>query len=422
MTLSVQNTLADWLGYIESIHPAEIELGLSRVSEVARRLGLLQSTAKIITVAGTNGKGSCVASLEALLRQAGLRCGSYTSPHFLHYNERIKVDGCNASDKDIVVAFTAIEQARAEISLSYFEYGTLAALQLFHSLALDVLILEVGLGGRLDAVNIIDPDVAIVTSIALDHEDWLGSDINIIGREKAGIFRSGRWAICADAEAPSSIKDYAREVDAKLLWAGQEFEAELSAGHLQLALQQPQPRQLAVKVSELPINSQVAAIQALACLGMLPAVAVVERALVSLQLAGRGQAAVLGKTPVVLDVAHNPAAVQRLARQLGATMPMGRLVVIAAMMGDKDYASILSLLAPLADEFYVCDLLGNTRAAKAAQLQQALSLVGAKASCFASVAAALAKAQNALNENDLLVVMGSFFTVGEAMAALGLDV
>lgn len=422
MTLSAQNSLSDWLAYIESIHPAEIELGLNRVCEVARRLGLLQSTAKIITVAGTNGKGSCVASLEGLLQQAGLRCGSYTSPHFLRYNERIKVDGGNAADKDIVLAFAAIEQARAEISLSYFEYGTLAALQLFKSLPLDVLILEVGLGGRLDAVNIIDPDVAIVTSIALDHQDWLGSDINIIAREKAGIFRPARWAICADAAAPNSIKEYAAEIGAKLLWAGQEFEAELTAGHLQLALQQPQVKQLAIKASGLPINSQVAAIQALACLELLPAVALVERALMSLQLAGRGQQAQLGKTPVVLDVAHNPAAVQRLVQQLKAKPPMGQLVVIAAMMKDKDCASILSLLAPSTDEFYVCDLPGNVRAAKAVELQQQLSLLGAKASSFASVAEALAKAQNTLNENDLVVVMGSFFTVGEAMAVLGLNV
>lgn len=428
MTLTATDSLQHWLAYIESIHPTEIELGLGRIEQVAERLGLLQPQAHVITVAGTNGKGSCVAALEALAAASDLRIGSYTSPHFIHYAERIKLDAKPAVDASICQAFAAIELSRAEISLSYFEYSTLAALHVFAQQRLDVIVLEVGLGGRLDAVNIIDADIAIVTSIALDHADWLGTDLSRIATEKAGIFRTDRWAICADVEAPASIKQYANEIQAKLLWADQDFKLQSCQQGLQLKLQQPIQQSLCLPLVQLPHNSIVAAVQAMALLGKLATESACRLALGQLSLAGRGQRVSWQGIKLMLDVAHNPAAVQRLAEQLQQSPPLGRVVVITAMMADKELAEILSFLVPLAEEILCCELVDNPRAASAADLGAEVGGLTKNSDftciprCYGSVAEALNDAKDRYSSEDLVVVMGSFFTVSDAMKVLELTV
>lgn len=428
MTLTATDSLQQWLAYIESIHPTEIELGLGRIKQVADRLGLLRPQAQVITVAGTNGKGSCVATLEALAAVSDLHIGSYTSPHFIHYGERIKLDAKPTNDASICQAFAAIEHARAEISLSYFEYSTLAALHVFAQQSLDIIVLEVGLGGRLDAVNIIDADISIVTSIALDHADWLGPDLSHIATEKAGIFRTDRWAICAHAEAPTSIKQYVDNIQAKLLWAEQDFQLEIDSQGLKLSLQQPVQQTLCLPEVQLPHNSIVAAVQALALLELLPPESACQAALAQLSLAGRGQRVSWQGLKLMLDVAHNPAAVERLAGQLQQSPPLGRVVVITAMMADKELAEILKFLAPLAAEILCCDLANNPRAASAAELQLEVCRLAETGNfncasrCHSSVAEALKDAKSRYHSEDLVVVMGSFFTVSDAMKALDLTV
>ncbi|MDX1335186.1 MAG: Mur ligase family protein, partial [Gammaproteobacteria bacterium] len=218
------NDLDAWLKWQETLHPREIELGLDRVSEVARRMGLLQSKAKVVSVAGTNGKGSSLSMLESIYRAAGYQTGLYTSPHIHRYNERIRIKGLEVRDDLLCEAFESVDQARGDISLSYFEFGTLAALQIFSGSHLDILLLEIGLGGRLDAVNIMDADVALITAIDVDHVDWLGGDRETIGREKAGIMRQGHVAVVSDPSPPESISEYADEIGVYCVQAGRDYQ------------------------------------------------------------------------------------------------------------------------------------------------------------------------------------------------------
>lgn len=419
--MSESLSLSQWLNNIEALHPSEIDLGLERVAEVAHRLSLPQAMASctVITIAGTNGKGSCVATLEALLAQHSEQpsYGAFTSPHFIDYNERIKSNGIAVSDDSICSAFESIERARGDISLSYFEFGTLAALLIFARAELDVVILEVGLGGRLDAVNIIDPDVAIVTSIDLDHQDWLGTDLDQIGREKAGIFRSGAVAICASEDVPSTVAEYAKELGADYYHAPKDFSWAEQDGRWSLRLVQ---QQLDLPIPPLPPASVAAACQALALLNLLPKSDQCEQALAGLNLTGRCQNIHWQGREFILDVAHNPAASRYLARRLLADMGTNprSLQLVFAVMADKDIAGILEPWKGQVAQVYACDLVNIPRAASAKNLYSQLQLAGFSAQVSGSVAEAVACAIEASEPGDRIVLMGSFFTVAQGLELL----
>ncbi|WP_210395419.1 bifunctional tetrahydrofolate synthase/dihydrofolate synthase [Motiliproteus sediminis] len=414
---SLPNNLHQWLAFIEASHPSEIDLGLERVAAVA---ALLQLTPpRVVTVAGTNGKGSTVALMRAVAVAHGLRVGCYSSPHFIRYNERVSIDGSLVDDDSLCDAFVVVEQARqqAKVSLTYFEYGTLAALWLFSQQSLDLWLLEVGLGGRLDAVNLVDADVAVVTTVALDHQDWLGSDRDKIGYEKAGIARPARPLIFGDADLPASVSSYAADLGAPLLRWGIEFgpAAEpqeswcwrgLSADGTSLTLSD-------LPVPQLPFANASTALQALASAGVQLLPAEVREGLQGVSLTGRMQCMWRDGRELVLDVAHNPHAAGYLAAQLPPCD--GTTWCVAAMLGDKDVESTLAALRPRIDRWRVASL-GCPRGEKAGRLLAALE--GADAESLESVAAALDSALAESAVGDRILVMGSFYTVAAALDAL----
>lgn len=421
-------TLQDWLSWLEASHPKAIDLGLDRLRQVASRmpdLAALMSPAtrsqKVISIAGTNGKGSCVATLEALCRAAGQRVGAYTSPHFLHYNERIRVDGQPVSDEQILTAFERINDARGEISLTYFEFGTLAALLVFIEAGVETMILEVGLGGRLDAVNLIDPDVAVVTSIDLDHQEWLGDDRDAVGYEKAGIFRRHAWAICADRNPPESLVNLAREKEVRFLLADEELYWSHSAGgwNWQGRTAEGEVRVMHdLPTPQLPLPSVAAAIQAFELLGYNLNPNRVADVVAGLRLPGRYQRLRYKDRDLILDVAHNPAAARYLAQRLQPVTGSG-IIAVMAVMADKDYPAILEVLGPLVQQWFFCDLAGIPRAAKATELLSCAQGFGYLGQCCDSVEAGLAAALAAADPGDQILIVGSFFTVAAALAQVG---
>ncbi|BFM15374.1 bifunctional tetrahydrofolate synthase/dihydrofolate synthase [Maricurvus nonylphenolicus] len=404
-------------------------MGLGRVSEVASRMGLLDLASdpsrNIITIAGTNGKGSCVATLEAMACAQGISVGAFTSPHFLHYCERIRVNGNPVDDALVCEAFEAIEQARGEISLTYFEFGTLAALEVFRRQGVSVLLLEVGLGGRLDAVNIIDSQIAVVTSIDIDHEEWLGNDREVIGAEKAGVFRAGCPAICADPNAPASIARVAAETNADLWQKGERWDWQREGNTWSWQGQTTTGEAVSVSdlvVPSLPLPSVAAALQVATLLGW-PLESVVPE-IAKLSLTGRAQIIQSGDIPVWLDVAHNPAAAKLLAEHLASNPVQGKTLAVMAVMADKDIDGLLSPLISQLDCWYCCSLPGNARAALANSLaqdtQRMLTATGLQQSVTIcdTVASGLTQALEQAQEGDRVLVLGSFFTVAEAITAL----
>lgn len=412
-------TLDEWLRWQESCHPSAIDLDLGRVRQVAAALNLLRPSAKVVTVAGTNGKGSCVAALNWLLRLKGARVGTYSSPHLRVYNERVQIDGKPVSDDALCSAFSVIDAARGAISLTYFEFGTLAALYLFSQQTLDYWVLEVGLGGRLDAVNIIDPDVAVITSIALDHTDWLGEDRESIGFEKAGICRAGVPLVCSDPEPPLSVLSYASKLFCPSYWIGQQFLLTAQPGGWQLQLGE---RLYSLPNLFLPPWSVAAALQVADLLGQLGAPDQVERdlaQLAQLKLPGRLQChRVQGRT-VVLDVAHNPAATAYLAGQLQQRWPQGDWQIVVAMMNDKNISDALRPLVPLAHTWHLAGVPNMARAAGVEHLEQVLRQIGSsvQAHSYGSAAAALAAALQTQGSGGILVT-GSFYPVADALGYL----
>ncbi|WP_049721979.1 bifunctional tetrahydrofolate synthase/dihydrofolate synthase [Gilvimarinus polysaccharolyticus] len=424
--------LNDWLSWLEQAHPNEIDLGLDRLHKVLARMEL-PVFAPVITVAGTNGKGSCVAAATALLQAAGLRVGSYTSPHIDHYCERVCINAAPVSDADMCRAFDIIDRARGEISLTYFEFGTLAALVLFCQHSVDVMVLEVGLGGRLDAVNIVDADVAVITSVAIDHEAWLGNNRESIGREKAGIMRSGKIAICVDSDPPLTLLQHADDIGAKLHLLGRDFTihtaSPASGTVFGLISKQPWCLSDALDDSSLllpPVSlvetSVVAAILAVKALGVDVAALPLADVLGPLSLPGRMQRVQFGSVPVLIDVAHNPAATTYLARQVRAQKPSGRVVAVVAMMADKDIAGSIQPLIGLVDAWLAVGLTDVPRAAEATALAAIIAQSGAQVASYPSINDALTQLSTnphtALCGDDLLLVFGSFFTVAAALAIL----
>lgn len=432
------NNLADWLSHLESLHPKTIELGLARVAQVKERLHL-QPDFPVIVVGGTNGKGSVCAMLESILHAAGYKVGCYTSPHLLHYNERVRIAKQQASDAELCVSFESIEQARGETALTYFEFGTLAAMQLFIEHKVDVAILEVGLGGRLDAVNAFDADCAVVTSVDIDHTDYLGDTREGIAFEKAGIFRKDRVAICADSDVPQAIRDHAREIGAELWCIGSEFGFEVgraapdAAGIARPTVDgqwnffSPSGERHALPISALrgafQLHNASAALAALDALkARLPVnMEAVRQGLVEVQLAGRFQF-VPGRPQLILDVAHNPHAARSLAQNL-ASLPPAKTYAVFAMLKDKDMAGVVRTLDPCIDCWLVAGL-DMPRGASAAELSQVLkdSHVHGESLVFETVAEALRHASNEAGENDRIAAFGSFHTVAEAMQARELSV
>ncbi|MDB5802008.1 MAG: dihydrofolate synthase/tetrahydrofolylpolyglutamate synthase [Rhodocyclales bacterium] len=422
-------SLDEWLAYIETQHSRPIDLGLERVARardaLCAELGF-GANAVVITVGGTNGKGSTCAMLEAILRAAGYRVGLYTSPHLLRYNERVRVDTQDVDDSRLCEAFAAVEKARGEIPLTYFEFGTLAAWVVFAQASLDVIILEVGLGGRLDAVNVFEPDCAIVTGVAMDHMDYLGDTREAIGFEKAGIFRAGKPAICGDPIPPQSLVDHATSIGADLRISGRDFG--FSGDKTQWQFQGRVQRRNSLAYPTLRgANQLLNASSALAALETLNErlpvpMQAVRQGLMLVDIPGRFQV-LPGRPAVVLDVAHNPQAVAVLADNLANMGFYSDTWVVCGMFGDKDIAGSLRNIASRVDHWLLCDLPGP-RAASSAKLAAAIFSISAELGLKASVATftdpagAFNAARAGAKEGDRIVAFGSFLTVAGVMQAV----
>lgn len=423
-----KETLEEWLAHLETIHPTEVELGLERVSRVAHALELIPVKQPVVTVAGTNGKGSTVAVLEALLAELGLRAGTFTSPHLWRYNERIRVAQQEATDAEIVAAFVRIDAARGETSLTYFEFAALAALLVFAQHELDYVILEVGLGGRLDAVNIVDASVAIITSIDLDHQGWLGDSRAAIAREKAGIMRAATPVIIADPEPPAELEACAAALAAvPALFLGREFTVERESGQWRGTLQQTSSQQTSSQQRKLawqPVGSLLpenicAALQAALLLELTFSDEDVQRTLDKVVAVGRRQVFDIDGVNYLLDVAHNPAAVYKLLEYMDASCCNGKAIAIFSVMRDKDVKSIVNAAVGHFDAWFLADQPLNSRAAGAADVAVVLEAAGEKGIYMnAELSEALAAAQQAANAGDRIVVFGSFSTVAAVLPHL----
>lgn len=421
MSAGRARTLADWLEFIGRQHPDAIALGLDRVRAVMARMGIAIGC-PVFAVAGTNGKGSVCATLDSILRASGRRAGLYTSPHLLRYNERVRIDGRQATDEQLCASFAAVEHARGGVPLTYFEFGTLGAFWLFAQGPLDALVLEVGLGGRLDAVNALDADCAVITSVALDHIALLGDTREAIGREKAGIFRGGRTAVVADPDPPSSVLHEAERIGALLLLLGRDFGYRARAGQWdywgpsgkRAALAHPALRGAA------QLRNAAAALAALDALRERLPVSMqeVRRGLAEVALPGRFQV-LPGRPQVILDVAHNAEAARTLAQNLSAAGYAEESIAVFGMLRDKDIAAVVRAVAPRFTRWHLGGL-GGPRGTSAAELARILAAAGVTAprSEHESPAAAFAAARSEAGENDKIVAFGSFLTVAEVMLAL----
>ncbi len=438
-------TLTDWLSWQEQLHPQTIDLGLDRVNTVWQRMGVALGRTRVITVAGTNGKGSTVAMLESIYLIAGYSVGTYTSPHVLHYNERIRVNGQDCDDATLCATFDWVDRARGAISLSYFEFGTLAALAILAQAGLDLVVLEVGLGGRLDAVNIIDADVALLASIAIDHQQWLGDNRADIGFEKAGIFRPGRYAICGDRQPPKSVVEHARRIDARLLCLGQDFDYRSSfnkdspgwlwwgrevgdqllqwdglpapgiAGEIQYDNAAGVIQAVQLLQAELPLSQQAIAdgLRSASLIGRY-------QWLYFLPSGQRVAQSVDGAVEVIVDVAHNPAAATLLAQNLTQSLPgntgNGATIAILGMMADKDLHGFVTPLLSVVDHWYVTAL-DVVRSSSVTSLRQALEQA-ARQQTFdvvecENISAARQQALQRASQlpGSRILVTGSFYTV-----------
>lgn len=403
--------LSEWLQWISLIHSQTIDLGLDRVSQVAKRLNLLTPSCPVITVAGTNGKGSTVAGLEAAYLAAGYRVGAFTSPYLFRFNELIRVQGLETSDGDFLQTFARIEEARGEVTLTQFEFNTLAALDIFQRKSLDVIILEVGLGGRLDAVNIIDADVAVVTSIAIDHADRLGDTRELIGREKAGIFKTGKPAVCGDFNPPATLIDYAHKINTPLFCPNKDFGFERQGDQSWSWWNKAQQLEH-LPISQLALQNMSTVLQVIDLLqSKLPVSrTAIDQALKTVTLPGRLQV-IPGEVTKILDVSHNPAAAEWLANFLSDHPITGKTRAVFSMLADKDISSTISIMKPYIDEWFVAPLTAD-RAASIQQLQQAFQTASIQTVNFhSSIPTAFLCAEENSISGDRIVIFGSFYTV-----------
>ncbi len=419
------DSLADWLAWQETLHPNAIDLGLDRLQRTLDRLGWQRPTCPVITVAGTNGKGSCVALTARILGEAGYRVGTFTSPHLLRYNERIAIDGVEVSDEALIAAFERIDAARGEDTLTFFEFNAAAALLVLADAHPDAVVLEVGLGGRLDAVNVVDADVALVTSIDLDHCDWLGHDRETIGREKAGIFRAGRPAIFGSRDMPASIREAAQQVGADLQQLGHDFDWVRSGDRWTWRGRTGEQRDLPAPAlhGEIQYDNAAAVLATLEALQVrLPVPrSAIERGLQTVTLPGRFQVVRQSSPrPIewILDVAHNPAAAHTLAAQLAARKDGGRTIAVCGVLSDKDVEGIVGELRSSFDAWVIVGLQG-ARALAPEALAARVRNVGVNVEAVAADVVAGCLAAEALAQaGDRIVVFGSFLTVGPALGWL----
>lgn len=423
-----KRTLAEWLELQQSVHVRGIDLELSRVSRVAARLGVDKPHCPVVTVGGTNGKGSVVTFLESLALASGVNPGLFTSPHLIRYNERIRIGGAEASDDELIDAFERIENARAETTLTYFEYNTLAALLVFAARRTDLMILEVGLGGRLDSTNIVDSDVAVVCSIGFDHRDWLGDTLEAIGREKAGIFRRGCPAILGFPDMPQSVFDSIEACGATPVVAGRDFHWDIR-DEAAPAMSRWSFRGSSAVLDDLPAPSLPGSIQyrnaatAFAAAERMPARAGLRldqaaQALRNASLPGRFQV-VPGAVEWILDVAHNEPAALVLARHLRERPCQGRTLAVVSILADKDAAAIGRALDPVFDHWIICSL-NEPRGLTAAQLRDRLPVEDSRVTLANSVAEGCERARAVARPGDRVVACGSFLVVSAALQWLRL--
>lgn len=412
-------SLAEWLAWLETLSPKEIDLGLARVDTVLARLDL-KLPERVVHVAGTNGKGSSAAMLEGLLRAGGDRVGCYTSPHIFEFNERIRVNGRNATDDAIVQALESVEAVRDGVLLTYFEYSTLAALSLFADNDCSALVLEVGMGGRLDAVNAIEPSAGMITNVALDHCDWLGNDVETIAREKAGIMRRGKPLIFGALERPGTIDEAAAATGARLLCAGRDYNVEYAQdGSWSYCGRGMQISRLAAPAlrGEFQLGNAAAVLAVLEALSMRDVLrpATINKVFASLSLPGRFQR-ITAARHWILDVAHNPHAAHALATNLRQDRTPGERVAIVGVLQDKDPEGIVAELAPLVDRWIAVSA-AAPRAIPARQLAARITAECGKP-CLAaeSLHGALEFASNTTGHGDSILVTGSFYVVGPALA------
>jgi len=436
---AMPRSLSDWLEYIERQHPKSVDMGLERVREVATRMQLGRPARQVVTVAGTNGKGSTVAFIEAIARAAGWKVGAYTSPHLLAYNERVRIDGRDAGDDELIVAFEAVEAARArpvegerEIPLTYFEFGTLAALWLFERAGLELAILEVGLGGRLDATNLVDPDVAVITTVDLDHQDWLGGDRESIGHEKAGIARPWKPLVLGEDDPPASVLRHAYAIGASAIRAGCDFLFERTGEQSWrwrepgFGLDLPLPALAAtvqtasVQGTSMQIRNAATAIAALRALREPVETEAYAEGIRDARIAARLQGFDRAGVQVLVDVGHNPQAARQLADALLSAPIAGRTLALYAALSDKAHPEVVSALAPAVDAW--C-LAGTREAGPRGMAAEALAgrLAGtaaAAAACHDDVALALQAALAQSGPGDRVLVFGSFHTAAAALRLL----
>ncbi len=424
--------LPKWLEYLERLHPSTIELGLDRINKVASKLPIDFSGIRVITVGGTNGKGSTVTMLSAILEAAGMRTACYTSPHILQYNERVRLGDRYATDEELCESFAKVEAERGDIQLTYFEFGTLAALQLFSDYAPNVAILEVGLGGRLDAVNILDSDIAIVTNVDLDHTDWLGDTREAIGFEKAGIYRTGKPALYGEKDMPASVLEQVTRIGASLYANGKEYEATDNGDGTWcwrgIDTAGKTITYTALPFNDYPLDNCAVTVQAIRLLTPEVTTDQIVKGLNHAMLPGRFQVFDRGY-PLVLDVGHNPHAARRVAELVSVRFPNHQVSVVIAMLADKDYRGVLSVYRSLRPRWYVAGI-HEERGLQGKMLYNCLSDSGeADVHCFTTAAEAFTAADEACKalaadtdkqqENaPVLLVTGSFFTVAAVMELL----
>jgi dihydrofolate synthase/folylpolyglutamate synthase len=414
------NRLEDWLAYQETLNSRVIDLGLDRVNEVLRRMGLDQPWPVIITVAGTNGKGSCVALLGSILIQGGYRVGTYTSPHLLRYNERITIDGKAVDDTALCEAFEQVEQARGDVALTYFEFGTLAAFSILAGAGLDVMVLEVGLGGRLDAVNVLNPDVALITNIAIDHTAWLGEDRESIGREKAGIVRAGRPVVCGDEMPPASVRQAVQQAASPAYFINTDFQYTAEEGRWDWRGARTEYTQLPLPAlqGEFQLRNAACVLMVLELLQSRCPVsaAALHRGLKQVSLPGRLQVLPEPVTQI-FDVAHNPAAARHLAAALRRMPCKGRTFAVVGMLADKAIPEVLNEMRGVVDEWFVGGL-AVPRGADSHKLAEHFTRDDVLTR-FDTLTEAYHAAMDVAGPADRVVVFGSFYTVAELMPGIG---
>lgn len=411
------DTLADWLSWQEQLHPTEIELGLTRVRRVAERAGLRHPTMPIITVSGTNGKGSVVAYVSTILKEAGYKVGFFTSPHLFRYNERIRVDGEEATDEEICTAFHYLDQARGNDTITYFEYGALAAMYVFTQREVDVVVLEVGLGGRLDATNLWDASVAAITSIGIDHVEWLGDTREKIAIEKAGVSRPGRPLICGDMDPPETLLAFAQETGCQLRLRGQDFDSRVDGDTSTWSFSSPEMMLPTLPMPALigahQLDNATTALAVLAELDFIISAKAIRQGLINVAVKGRLQRLEIDGVAHIFDVGHNPHAAHQQVAALTQFPCHGETHAVCGFMGDKDIETVIAILSPVIAHWHLVPL----PPPRGLDQQQVYERVSQVVSCdcitaHASLQEGMQAAQKNATSDDRVLVFGSFVTVG----------